>query len=505
VRRIVGAILCFALLAIGVAFSTQAGAADTFRVAAVFDTAKGMVPGQQVKIAGALVGEVEAVDVVPGPKARITLSVPRRFSPFHDDASCQLLPQGIISENYVACDPGALDRPDLAAVDGVQTVPLAQTSVPTSLQDVLDVFAAPTADRIRLLISELGLATAGTGEDLNALLRRANPALVQSARLLETVNEQRASLDEAIVQTDRVVAALADRREDLDAFVGRAAEVTSETASRAAALSESVRRLPPMLAAARPALDSLDRAMIDSTPLLGALQDAAPALSETTRRFPPFARAAADALTLLSPVADTGRRTVAAATPLAASLQTAAAKAVPFAQDTDALLRDTRDRGGVEGIMRWFYGLATATAAYDSTSHFVTGLLRVLPQCVASASSPGCTTKYNSAGQGTIPPDSPGCGPQSGAPWDPPTDCISQVPTRRRGSARPSRPAPRPVATPVAPVDARPTTQPESSTPRVPAEPEPTPPIIPKLPKVPLPDLPSALDVKPLLDFLLRP
>ncbi len=476
-------------------FVAKPHTAERYRVAAIFDTAKGMVPGQQVKVAGAVVGRVDAVDVVPGPKARLTLSIERRFGPFRVDASCKLLPEGVISENFVACDPGSPGRPALGDADGLPTVPLSQTSVPTSLQDVMNVFAVPTADRIRILISELGIGTSGRGGDLNALLRRANPALAQSSRLLGTINRQRDSVDRAVVQTDRVLATLALRRRDVDRFVGRAADVASTTATHSRALSESVRRLPPLLDAARPALRSLDRAMANGTPLLRSLQDSAPLLDITTRKVPPFASATADALTRLSPVADTGRRTLRSATPLIGHLRTAAAAAVPFARDTDALLRDTRDRGGIEGMLRWLYGLAAASAAYDSTSHFATAQLRVYPQCIAEATVPGCTAKYNSPGQGTIPPDAPSCGPQGGAPWDPPTTCRSENPTRRSAPGAPARRPGRTVKAPKLPGRVPAPTAPPV---RRPGSARPT------LPKVlDLPGVPQIDKLAPLLDYLL--
>jgi len=40
---------------------------------------------------------------------------------------------------------------------GLPTVPLAQTTDPVSLQDVLNVFALPTDQRLRALITELGI------------------------------------------------------------------------------------------------------------------------------------------------------------------------------------------------------------------------------------------------------------------------------------------------------------------------------------------------------------
>lgn len=405
---------------------------DRYEVAVVFDTAKGTLAGQQVKIAGAVVGRVDRVGLAPGPKARLVLSIDRRFGPFRDDASCQILPEGIISENFIACDPGSASRPPIAAVAGTPTVPVSHTSVPTSLQDVMNVFALPTDDRLRVLISELGIASAGRGADLNALLRRANPALGRVTHLLSIVNRQRYRVARAVAQTDRVVSALAGDDRSVHDFLARTADVTATTGARHDALATSVHRLPDLLAATRPALRSLNRAVRQSTPILHTLRTSAPALVRATRDIPPFASAASSTLARLIPVSDAGRTMVRPARPLVGHLRSAARRSVSFSAQLDDLLRNVRDRGGIEGIMRWFYGLAATTSAYDSTSHIAGALLRVLPQCILSATTPGCTTKYNSPGQGTIPPDDPSCGPQNGAPWDPPTNCVSQTPTRSR-------------------------------------------------------------------------
>src|SRR5882762_9831153 len=164
------------LAAAGVATAlVGAGATGSYRVAAIFDTAKGIVPGQQVKIAGAVVGTVDGVQLAPGPKARIVMNIDSRFEPFHQNATCTILPEGLISENFVDCNPGSLQLPALLRGEGrIPTVPLHQTTVPTSLQDMLDVFSMPTDERLRVFINEMGIATAGRGQDLNALFLRAN-------------------------------------------------------------------------------------------------------------------------------------------------------------------------------------------------------------------------------------------------------------------------------------------------------------------------------------------
>ena len=133
------ALIAFAVAGslIGLAVLATHRSASDYRVAAQFDTAKGMVAGQQVKIAGAVVGKVQSVDLAPGPKARLILQVDRRFAPFRQDATCKILPEGLISENFVSCDPGSPSSPALPTKGGLPTIPVAHTTVPLTLDDVL--------------------------------------------------------------------------------------------------------------------------------------------------------------------------------------------------------------------------------------------------------------------------------------------------------------------------------------------------------------------------------
>lgn len=478
-----------------------------FRVAATFDTAKGMVPGQQVKVAGAVVGKVDAVSLVPGPKARIVMSVAPRFAPFRSDASCRLLPEGLISENFVECHPGSRDRPALTHDGGLPTVPLANTSVPTSLQDVINVFSLPTDQRLRVIVHELGVATAGRGEDLNRLLRRTNPALTQARRMLSIIGAQRVEIARAVGQTDRVLAALAERRRDVRTFVDRAGATLRTTAQHRAALGESVRRLPALLGALRPGLRSLEGAMAQGTPLLDDLRAAGPGLDELTRVVPPFVRAGVPALRSVASAADTGRPAVRKARRVVAHLKRASERAEPFAGRLRDLLLSTRDQGGIESIMRFFYGQAASTGAYDGISHFYSVFANVLPQCLGRSNAPGCDSRYIAPGQGTVPPDDPSCGPQPRAPWDPPTSCRHRPAAElmrarlreKRASAR------RRTASPSAPpIDARPS-QP-AVPPKSPRVPLPRVPSV-RLPGVPVPDAPDPQapvdEISTLLDFFL--
>jgi ABC-type transporter Mla subunit MlaD len=131
-RRIAVALIGVVVAGGGLLLALRDDGPGSYRVAAIFDTAKGLVPGQQVKIAGAVVGEIDSVHVVPGPRARIVMDLDRKFEPFRRDARCRILPEGLISENFVDCNPGTPAAGPLAAAAGaVPTLPVSRTAVPT--------------------------------------------------------------------------------------------------------------------------------------------------------------------------------------------------------------------------------------------------------------------------------------------------------------------------------------------------------------------------------------
>jgi virulence factor Mce-like protein len=431
VRRVATALVGALLLGGGLLLLLRDDGDGNYRVAAIFDTARGLVPGQQVKIAGAVVGEIDSVHVVPGPRARIVMDVERRFAPFRSDARCRILPEGLISENFVDCNPGSASAAPLAAATGaVPTLPISRTAVPTSLQDFFNVFSASTGDRLRVLFNELGIATAGRGQDLNALLRRANPALAQTQRALAILDGQRRRIARAVGQTDRVLASLAQRDRDVRAFVGNTAAVTKATASVSEPLGATIHDLPPLLRQTRAGLGSLDRAIADGTPLLRDLRTAAPGVIEFTHTLPDFMTAGTPALRSLAKAARAGRPAVRDARLVGKRLRTTAASSVPFGRDLRGLLTSTRDQGGFEGLLRVAYSLATSMAAYDELSHMVGLGVTVLPQCVLSAATAGCPAGYDAPGHGTIPPNAASCGPQPKATWDKATNCQPLPPAK---------------------------------------------------------------------------
>ena len=402
-----------AICAVAAILLLAGGREAGYRVDVVFDTAKGIVPGQLVKVAGTRVGTVDDVNLTPDRRARLSLSISDGPRPFRSDASCQILPEGFISENFVECDPGSAPTALAPRPDGVPTVPVERTKVPIALQDVIDVFSLPVDQRIRLILNELGLATAARGADLNAILRRANPTLSKSRRVLEILAGQHRELTDAIGQTDQVLARLAGRRADLRSFIARSAAVTGETADHSASLGRAVYELPPLLDATETGLAALRRIAARGTPVLRDLRDAAPALEDVTRSLTAFARPGAPALRRLGSAAAVGVPAIEDSRPAIKSLRELGRDSQPVPRQIAELSDSLARTGGFETVLRLPYHLATQSAAYDSTSHMAAIFIGLYPQCLLDLKERGCSHAYSAPGDGTIPVNAPSAGPQA--------------------------------------------------------------------------------------------
>jgi virulence factor Mce-like protein len=480
VRRIAGALGAVCAIAIGLALSAASGGASSgeYRVDAIFDNASFLIPGQDVKIAGAKAGSVVDVTLTPDHKARIQMQVGKEFAPFRSDADCTIQPQSLIGEKFIQCTPGTPQGAPLRATGGeAATVPLANTHSPVDIDLVNATFRAPTNQRLAILLDELGAGFAARGDDLNAAIRRANPALQETRRVLGILSADRARLRSLIGASDQVIARLAEHRGSIKGFLRHGAAVAQVTAQRSAKLEDSARRLPALLAEAQPALSNLRTLAEQGTPILRDAGAAAPQLRRLAQGAGPLADAARPALTRLGKAAKAGEPALAAAAPVVTQLRAFARAALPTGIRVDDLFQSLRQRGVVEGLQTFTYFAALATSRFDRYSHTLPAHLLGSPcSQYATATVAGCSANFAGGG----------------------AKAARKAKARRTRRHRhrkggPAQNAPTAPSTPSAPAPAQLPQLPKVSQIQVPG-----------LPPVQVPDLPKPpLGAKGLLDYLL--
>jgi virulence factor Mce-like protein len=471
-RGLVAAALVMLAIAGAAAVVTlpSSGSTSAYEVDVVFDDSRGLLVGQLVQIAGARVGSIVEVTVTDDYKARVHMTVDRRFAPFREDATCTIKPSGLIAENYVQCDPGTPDAPPLRGRgDEAPTVPVENTTQPVSLTDLFEVWNTPTRQRLGVMFSTLGIATAGRGEDLNDVLRRANPSLALARKAVGLLERQRSDLAAIVDQTGRVAQELARRPERLEDLVRHTGRVATRVASHRGSLDEGLRRLPGLLEQARPALAKLDALSEAGVPLVRDLEQAAPAINDVSAGVPRLARAARPALSKLAPVLRDGARTARNAAPLTALVARYTTSSLPTTETGTEMLTTLEERGFVRSIAEFFHNGALAAARFDDQGHIIPAHV-TFTECGVYATTP-----------------TPGCGLSATNP------ARRRAVERRPGRAPERRPDPRPAAPEIP--------RPEIPRPRVPELPEPDV-EVPRLPDVGVdPQLEDTLDS--LLDYLL--
>jgi phospholipid/cholesterol/gamma-HCH transport system substrate-binding protein len=200
------------------------GADGDYKVRAIFDNAGFVQHGMDVKVAGVKVGAVDSVDVTEDFKAAVVLDISDEgFQDFRRDATCIVRPQSLIGEKFVECEPtqkraaGTEAPPELERVEegdgeGQYLLPVEQTRRSVDLDLLNNIMRLPVRQRLSIILSELGAAVAGRGEDLDAVIDRANPALAETGQVLRILARQNRALSALARDSDAALAPLARER-----------------------------------------------------------------------------------------------------------------------------------------------------------------------------------------------------------------------------------------------------------------------------------------------------
>ena len=400
VAVVVTAALVAALVVMG------SGSGGSYQVRAIFDSAAFVVKGEDVKVAGVRVGSIDSLSVTPRNQAAVVLNIELPgYQDFRRDATCRIRPQSLIGEQFVECLPtqprGAGDPlpPPLAKLkNGQRLLPASQTSTSVALDLIGDINRLPVRQRLTLILNELGVATAGRGEDINDIIRRAAPALQETDKVLNLVATQNKVLEQLAVDSDQILGPLSRERAHLTGFVKHSATVAAASVERQQALAQDFQKLPTFLAELTPTMNRLGAFADQATPVAADLRLGAQAINELIARTGPFSRAATPALTRLGAVSRPGIPALRATLPIIKDLHGFSKQLQPVARDLAQLLVSFQRNDGVKNLMDYIYFQVQAINGFDSVGHFLrAGLVVNTCSTYATQSTPDCVSKYNNA------------------------------------------------------------------------------------------------------------
>jgi ABC-type transporter Mla subunit MlaD len=381
--------------------SGSGGGAGDYRVRAIFDDASFAVAGEQVRVAGAPVGSIASLDVTKGKQAAVTLQInDARFTPFHANATCAIRPQSLIGEMYVDCAPGTSAAPELHRIahgpgKGTYYLPVARTHSPVDFDIAQNIYREPVAQRLAIILNELGTGLAARGSDLNAVIHRADPALGNTDQVLKILASQNRTLAKLATDSAAVLTPLARQRRSLADFIVQANTTAVASAARARDISRSIQLLPGFLRQLRPLMVDLGTLADQGTPVASELNASASALGREFTELTPFAKAARTSLIALGNAAAQSQAPLVATLPLARQLNRLGTQAEPAATLLDRLTASLDKSGAIGQLMALLFYGTNAANGFDSLGHYVRDQLFV-SDCTGYATSPvpGCSANF---------------------------------------------------------------------------------------------------------------
>jgi len=310
------------LVAVFLSYNANSGLpfVPTYDLTARVANAANLVPGNEVRIGGARVGIVTAVEPVRTDGGRavaeLKLKLDANVDPLPIDSTFVVRPVSALGLKYVAITPGD----SRAGFPEGATVPLtAARPEPVELDEFFNMFDAPTRRGIQLSLQGFGNGLAGRGPDLNEAIASLVPLVTDVEPVMANLaspDTQLARLFPALAATAAEVAPVAETQAalfaNLDTTFGALAAVARPF------IQETIAESPETFAVGteqfplqRPFLRNSAGLMAELRPGFRVLPETAPVMADafetgirTLPRTPPFNRQLASVFDSLAEFAD---------------------------------------------------------------------------------------------------------------------------------------------------------------------------------------------------------
>lgn len=226
-----------------------------------------LLRGNDVRVGGKRVGLVSAITPVEDdnglPVAELTLRLEKRVEPIREDTRAQVRPRSTLGLKYLELVPGTEGEP----IPTGGALGLEQSSPVVELDDVFNAFDEGARTALQRTVDQGGVALAGRGADLNAVIAEAPPLLDRFERVARTLSDERTDLRGFVRGADAFVGEVAAEAARLGSLVENADTTAGAFDAARAELADAIGQLPPTQAAATSALAAARPVLRDATAL----------------------------------------------------------------------------------------------------------------------------------------------------------------------------------------------------------------------------------------------
>jgi phospholipid/cholesterol/gamma-HCH transport system substrate-binding protein len=354
--------------------------------------ANGIRPGSQVLLGGVSVGTVGSIDLGPHDRVIETLALDPKQIRIGRGATAHLLAANLLGEEYVALQPGNPAQP----LPSGSTLPISAVTVPTDLDQIINVLDSDTQTALATLINEAGVAFAGRKRSVSAILRQIPLSVPLATNLLTQLVHDNHTLADVIASGNQLITRVDLQRSDLGHLIGSASGAARSAALRAGQLRQSLIAAPRALGTIQRLLVSAGATARALTRPAGEIAATAAPLDLVLREIGPFQRAAVPALNRAAAVAPLLTRLGEQATPTvrrAVPTLTAVSNTAKILQPLSYWLgADIGTGPGIDGVLGVIQGWAQAIQFRDGLGHEFQGQVNLDPSLIVKLANMGTTS-----------------------------------------------------------------------------------------------------------------
>ena len=234
------------------------------RYTAKFTEAAGLKPGNEVRVAGVKVGEVDDV-TLDGDRVNVTFRVENTWIGDQTQATIQI--KTILGQKFLSLNPRGSEPAD-------PDVPLTDTVAP---YDVIEAFSGAAEQIGELDNDQLAESMRVLSDTFSETAGTTGPALDGIARLSQTISSRDQEVQRLLAATKDTSKILADRNEEFVRLIGGAGQLLDE-------LNNRQRNISALLASTTSLGDSLTGIVRDNEEQIGPALDALKGVNELLQR-----------------------------------------------------------------------------------------------------------------------------------------------------------------------------------------------------------------------------
>jgi phospholipid/cholesterol/gamma-HCH transport system substrate-binding protein len=212
-----------------------------------------LVPGNNVDMDGVPVGQVASVQLAPDNEtagAIVTIEISGRYAPLRQGTRAVVRPDGAVGEEFMELDA----VPTGPAIPPGGSIPLPDTQVSVTLDQVTNVLDATTRQELKTLTLQGGTALRGRGAGLNHVLTQLPRISSDLAATTGSLDQQTQQLSELDAEFNRVAAMIAGEHRGLAGDVRNGASILNTLAQHQASLQAELQQGNSSLGQANAAL-----------------------------------------------------------------------------------------------------------------------------------------------------------------------------------------------------------------------------------------------------------